>query len=356
MDVQTSPRSNRGTVLLVGHHETAPAPVAASLQRAGYEVATASSGREALVQIGLELPDVVVLDVSMPDMDVFDFVQRLRADPAGRTVPLIFLMSRRSSVDVMKGLRLETDDCVHKPFEVDELVARVDAKVVRRPVPADLLERDAYSGVLSEWRLREMAGRELEHADRTGRPGFFAVLEIAEAEELRARFGPAALDALTRQLAASVASGADPLEDIGRSESGRVFVLLPETSLERARERLSSIARTVAGRSMQVHEELVWTTPAIGFVGFFEAADVDDLVAKAGIAAEHAKILLDLRPQQWSKRMLPPKRAVRPVWKISLTVLRTPFQICLTLLVGMALPFFSTCGWARFTTFRTSPT
>ncbi|MBX7435478.1 response regulator [Mycobacterium sp. Y57] len=325
-------------ILVVDDDEMIVALVSSALQRAGYDVVSASNGHEALQQIELVLPDLVVSDVNMPHTDGFEFTKRLRADTAGKTVPLIFLTSRSENVDVLAGLQLGADDYMTKPFEVSELVARVDAKIARRPVPAEMLTHDVRSGVLTEQRLRDTAQRELDRAQRTGRAGFLAALSIAEAPELRLRFGPSALDMLARQLAAEVAAGAGPLEEIGRGSGGQFLILLPETEALSAYERLAAVSRAVVGRSMVVHGERVWTSPSIGFVSFGEAGDVDDLIAKATVAAEHAESHLDLRPQRWTRQMAPQPRH-RQVHD-PLASLRTPFQILLTLVVGVVLPFF----------------
>src|SRR5436305_1723234 len=103
--------------------------LSASLRYAGFEVATARSGTEA-VRVAEEFqPDLLVLDVMMPGMNGFDVVRRLRAD--SRRVPVLFLTARDSTEDKITGLTLGGDDYVTKPFSLEEVIARIRA-ILRR--------------------------------------------------------------------------------------------------------------------------------------------------------------------------------------------------------------------------------
>jgi two-component system OmpR family response regulator len=98
----------------------------------GFEVSEAATGREALEAIEGERPDLVVLDVMLPDLDGFEVARRLRkAAGQHRDTPIIFLTARDAVQDRIDGLRLGSDDYVTKPFSIEELSERVRA-VLRR--------------------------------------------------------------------------------------------------------------------------------------------------------------------------------------------------------------------------------
>ena len=103
--------------------------VQVALKFHGCSVTTASSGREALRLAEATRPDLIVLDIMLPDLDGFEVCRQLRA--AGNEVPVIFLTARDTSSDTVTGLALGGDDYVTKPFSVEALVARVRA-VLRR--------------------------------------------------------------------------------------------------------------------------------------------------------------------------------------------------------------------------------
>ncbi|MBK5288015.1 MAG: response regulator transcription factor [Acidimicrobiia bacterium] len=116
-------------LLLVDDEEHLRTMLAAALAHSGYEVETAGNGREALELTRTVLPDLILLDVMMPDLDGFEVCRRLRSEQC--KTPIIFLTARDETGDKVRGLTLGGDDYLVKPFSLDELVARVDA-VLRR--------------------------------------------------------------------------------------------------------------------------------------------------------------------------------------------------------------------------------
>jgi two-component system, OmpR family, response regulator len=103
--------------------------LSASLRLAGFEVQTATSGLEALHAVQRHRPELVVLDVMLPDLDGFDVARRLRSGDT-RT-PLLFLTAKDATQDKVAGLTLGGDDYVTKPFSLEEVIARIRA-VLRR--------------------------------------------------------------------------------------------------------------------------------------------------------------------------------------------------------------------------------
>jgi two-component system OmpR family response regulator len=103
--------------------------LATSLRFAGFEVHVAADGATALKQAAEHNPDLVVLDVMLPDMDGFTVTRKLRG--AGQLLPIVFVTARDSLEDKIKGLTVGGDDYVTKPFSLEEVVARIRA-VLRR--------------------------------------------------------------------------------------------------------------------------------------------------------------------------------------------------------------------------------
>jgi two-component system OmpR family response regulator len=119
-------------VLVVDDEEHITELLAMGLGFNGFEVERVASGRAALDAIEKRRPDLVVLDVMLPDLTGFDVARRLRqAEGAGPRVPIIFLTARDTTQDKVEGLRIGSDDYVTKPFSIEELIERVKA-VLRR--------------------------------------------------------------------------------------------------------------------------------------------------------------------------------------------------------------------------------
>jgi len=127
------------TILVVDDEPEIVRFVRAYLEDAGYRVVTASNGQEALFVARHEKPDLVILDLMMPEMDGWDFIRRYRQE---RDTPVIMLTARVEETDQVLGLELGADDYVTKPFSPRALVARVRA-VLRRahagPIPPTVL-------------------------------------------------------------------------------------------------------------------------------------------------------------------------------------------------------------------------
>ena len=120
-------------ILIVDDEERILNFLSTKLKALGYGVLTASNGLEALEQAQAQEPDLIVLDLIMPKMDGFETLKELRSFSS---VPVIILSAKGADVDKIKGLGLGADDYLQKPFNPDELVARIEA-VRRRLQPAE---------------------------------------------------------------------------------------------------------------------------------------------------------------------------------------------------------------------------
>lgn len=330
-------------MLVVDDDEMILGLVACGLEAAGYRVVTAASGAEALDRLAEALPDVVVSDVNMPDMDGFTLVQRLRSDIRLRGVPLLFLTSRTETDDVVWGLGLGGDDYLTKPFELAVLVARVEAKRLRPPVPAGSLRTDRRTGLAAPKLLLAELERERERSVRSGRAGHVAVVGLDETDSIRAHFGERGVDELYLQVARVLSEVGTALDTAGRTPDGRFGLLLPESQPADIVRLLQVLGERLAVARLEVGGSTVHVTPLIGFVELSAGAESGQLLEWAGVALDHAHVHLDLQPVCFEPGMLASAgdtHGVRPhrirSW---LERLRTPFQIAVTMVIGMVLPF-----------------
>jgi len=135
--------------------------VAMALRPAGYRVAQASSGRQALELAAGFAPDLVVLDVMLPDLDGLEVCRRLRA--TGDDTPVLFLTARDSTQDTLTGLEAGGDDYLTKPFSLAVLVARIRAVLRRTPAPRERRgSRMAYADLTLDVDTRRVWRGQLE--------------------------------------------------------------------------------------------------------------------------------------------------------------------------------------------------
>lgn len=129
----TAPGADAPVVLLVDDDAAIRRAVAEGLELEGFKVVPASGGRPALAAVESVDPAVVLLDLTMPDLDGLEVLRRLRRD--GNDVPVCVLSARDDIGDRVLGLEAGADDYVVKPFAIEEVVARLHALLRRRPAP-----------------------------------------------------------------------------------------------------------------------------------------------------------------------------------------------------------------------------
>jgi two-component system, OmpR family, response regulator len=134
MTTQTQSKQSEAKLLVVEDDANILELLSASLRFAGFEVSTATSGSAAVTAAKSASPDLVVLDVMLPDLDGFEVIRLMRE--GGARTPVVFLTARDGTDDKIRGLTLGGDDYVTKPFSLEELTARIRA-VLRRTTAGD---------------------------------------------------------------------------------------------------------------------------------------------------------------------------------------------------------------------------
>src|SRR5438132_9266777 len=118
-------------ILIVDDEPEAVELVEFNLKQAGYDVASAVDGAEALKKTRALLPSLIVLDVMLPELDGLEVCRMLRRDPATAAIPIIMLTAKAAEIDRVLGLELGADDYITKPFSPRELILRVKKILLR---------------------------------------------------------------------------------------------------------------------------------------------------------------------------------------------------------------------------------
>ncbi len=127
-------------ILVVDDDSTLRKILQNSLEQRGYQVISVGSSQEALTKFSQDIPDIIVSDVSMPEMDGFEFCRQLRSQPSGKLIPFIFLSAKNELDDRIQGRTIGADSYLTKPFEMKELIADIEALIERsRRVHAEIV-------------------------------------------------------------------------------------------------------------------------------------------------------------------------------------------------------------------------
>ena len=138
------------------------------LKRKGYRVRPARSGKTALSAASAEAPDLILLDILMPEMDGYEVCASLKAHPALADVPVIFLSALGDTFDKVKAFRVGGVDYITKPFQMEEVYARIETHLKMRRLQADLQVKNEEL-LKSQAQLRVLTGRILEKQDEERR-------------------------------------------------------------------------------------------------------------------------------------------------------------------------------------------
>jgi two-component system phosphate regulon response regulator PhoB len=135
-------------ILVVEDEEDLQEVLSYNLRQAGHETTIVGTGQEGIARVGVETPDLVLLDLMLPDMSGTDVCRAIKSDPATRHIPVVMLTAKGEEIDRVVGFELGADDYVVKPYSMRELTLRLQAILRRRATPAD------GAGVTTFGRLR----------------------------------------------------------------------------------------------------------------------------------------------------------------------------------------------------------
>jgi len=228
-----------GTILVADDSMVVRAVLRRQLEADGHTVIEAVDGEEAITACREYCPDVVLLDVEMPVLDGHATLERLKADPDLKDIPVVFLTGRVDTADVVTGLRLGAHDYLRKPFEANELMARVSAALRTKELQDELRRRNAeldrvsridmLTNIYNRRHLDEHLRRAISGARRHGRTVGVLLVDIDHFKDVNDQYGHLAGDAVLKEVAARL-QGAMRTEDaLGRWGGEEFIAVLTDT-------------------------------------------------------------------------------------------------------------------------------
>jgi diguanylate cyclase (GGDEF)-like protein len=234
----------RSRILVVDDSRTQLEWLVKVLEREGYVVAGAKDGREAIRKVRTEPPDLVLLDMILPDMDGLEVLRFVKARPEDQFIPVIILSVKSDLDSKVTGLRIGADDFLAKPFAEAEILARCAAMLRIKHLQERLREMqrkleeqsvtDALTGLKNRRFFDERLHEEFRRAQRYGDHLSLIMVDLDHFKQVNDRYGHPGGDAVLREAAALIrASIRDP--DICARYGGEEFaVILPRTHLSGA--------------------------------------------------------------------------------------------------------------------------
>jgi diguanylate cyclase (GGDEF)-like protein len=230
-------------------------------------VHSALDGAAGLVAAKQIVPDVILLDVDMPDLDGFAVCAQLKSDPVTMEIPVIFLTGADSTDEKIRGLELGATDYITKPFDPAELLARVRAALRNRYLVELLSKKAMIDGLTGLWNRTYLDSRlstELSAARRNGRPLSCVMADVDRFKAINDTYGHTFGDEVLREIAA-VFTQTCRSEDIVCRYGGEEFtVLLPDTTVENAAVLAERLRQAIEEKRLLFRDKHVNITCSFG--------------------------------------------------------------------------------------------
>ena len=252
---------------------------------ADYRIKVAVSGMAALDVVAKQgLPDLILLDVMMPDMDGYEICRQLKQNPATSGIPVIFVTAMSEADDEERGLKLGAVDYITKPFHLPIVKARLQNHI-KLKLLSDQLESlawlDGLTGVPNRRRFDDVLGAEWKRAQRTGAPLSLIMVDIDHFKEFNDHYGHGAGDICLRRVAATLAASVTRAGDLAARYGGEEFVLLmPGTDIDGARLLAEQLRSSIEAQRIP-HERSstsCWVTMSAGYASLIPSQDGDALM------------------------------------------------------------------------------
>lgn len=279
-------------VLIIDDSPDALAVAKARLANEGHQILCAGGGVEGLQTAAREKPDLILLDLDMPDMDGFEVCRRLKADVDLCMIPIIFLSGSGGPEEKVKGLNLGAVDYVAKPFDAFELRARVNA-ALRTKHMQDLLidyaKIDPLTGLPNRRALDERLQQEWARLARHGGNLSVIMADIDHFKKVNDEFGHPTGDQVLRHVARVLAAGCRE-SDMPARYGGEEFVIVtPETGASAAATFADRVRMSICAQPLIIQGKTLEITVSFGVADNEGTTSPEELVQKADEALYLAK-------------------------------------------------------------------
>ena len=287
-----------GTILVADDSMVVRAVLRRQLETEGHTVVEAVNGEEAIDACREYHPDVILLDVEMPVLDGHATLMRLKADPQLKDIPVVFLTGRVDTVDVVNGLRLGAHDYLRKPFEANELMARVSAALRTKWLQDELRTRNAeldrvsridmLTNIYNRRHLDEHLRQVISAARRRDRTVGVLIVDIDHFKEVNDERGHLAGDVVLREVAARLQQAMRTEDALGRWGGEEFLAVLTDTPPEGIRIMAERLRQVIAAAPFILDDgSRIRVTVSVGHTNGTEDAEV--LVHRADDALYVAK-------------------------------------------------------------------
>ncbi len=279
-------------LLIIDDSPDALAVAKIRLAKENLQISCADGGLSGLEAAHAEHPDLILLDLDMPDMSGFDVCRALKADPELHMIPVLFLSGSATAEDKVHGLDLGAVDYVTKPFDAFELCARVRA-ALRTKQLQDLLVAHAHidplTGLPNRRAMFERLHREWARRERHKAQLSFIMVDIDQFKQINDLYGHHIGDKLLQAAARAIALQCRELDLPTRYGGDEFAVVVPDEPADRAVHLAERCRQAIAEIRIPVQKDTVTTTASFGVSDATEVSLPDAMIKSADDALYRAK-------------------------------------------------------------------
>jgi two-component system, cell cycle response regulator len=259
------PATEPGRILVVDDNQDNIEIIATRLRFRGYEILEASDGAQALSLVRECAPDLLLLDVMLPDIDGYEISRRIKGAADLPFIPIILVTARDSTQDKVAGLDAGADDYLTKPINFPELEARVRSMLRIKRLQDELEEKnrelerlsisDGLTGLFNHRHIHDLLAEEYERVHRTHDCMSVAMFDLDRFKGVNDTYGHQAGDRVLVELADILRESARDIDRLGRYGGEEFIALLPETCIEDAAVFVERVRREVARHHFDIGRE-----------------------------------------------------------------------------------------------------
>jgi diguanylate cyclase (GGDEF)-like protein len=267
------------------------------LRSAGFMSLTCTDAERALEVINGELPDLIILDVVMPKLNGFELCRRVRAHPALQFTPVIFVTRKGDLEQRVRGLEVGGNDYIAKPFEPQELIARVRSHLIRLAALREVAIRDGLTRCYNHKYFKVRLQQEIARAKRYKSPLTIGMIDVDHFKQVNDSYGHIAGDAVLAHLSGIVVASVRSTDVVGRYGGEEFGLLLVQAGAEEATIITNRLRERVAKQRFPLPDlpvdvpipDDIPVTVSIGVAQLLPDDDLESLLHRADVALYEAK-------------------------------------------------------------------
>ena len=276
-------------VLIVDDVEILAEHYAAVLSSSGMEVKTLSNLDQLLEQLSDFKPDLILMDVHMPQCSGLDAAKVIRQKDELLSVPIVFLSTETDPLKRLYAMALGGDDFLQKPIEDERLLAAVQSRATRFRKLRSYMINDGLTGLLNHVASKTLLDSEVARAQRQGDPLSFAMIDLDHFKAINDSYGHPAGDRVLKSMARMLKKRLRKSDLVGRYGGEEFAIILPQTDLKTAEALLNDIRQTFALITQQSPGSQFFCTLSAGVAQLRPDDTADRLISNADEALYQAK-------------------------------------------------------------------